>query len=263
MFSRLLSRIGNSLALFLSQERDDYVPLARPDHIDSVRNTLRPGDVLLVEGRSRFSVGIKYLTQSTWSHSAIYVGRCGGSDEDPDCLVEADVIKGIISLPLSRYADHNLRICRPIGLSDEDAQKVIRYVQSRIGDQYDTKNVLDLARWLFPTPPIPRRFRRRLMAMGSGDPTRAICSTLIAQAYQSVRYPILPMVEKRQLQSTSGIARTLQVLRIRHHSLFAPRDFDLSPYFRIVKPTLEAGFDPGSLIWAEDEPIQLSLRDEQ
>ncbi|MGB7184453.1 MAG: YiiX/YebB-like N1pC/P60 family cysteine hydrolase [Burkholderiaceae bacterium] len=258
MFSRLLSKIGRALAKFLSQERDNYVPLARPDHIDAVRKILQPGDVLLVEGRSRFSIGIKYLTQSTWSHSAIYVGNCGGPVDDPNCLVEADVIKGVVVLPLSKYSEHNVRICRAIGLDPGDAQAVIDHVKARIGHQYDLKNVIDLARWLFPTPPIPRRFRRSLMSMGSGDPTRAICSTLIAQAYQSVRYPILPLVEKRQLQSPSGIERTLQVLRIRHHSLFAPRDFDLSPYFSIVKPTLERGFDPAKLVWAEDDPVQIT-----
>ncbi len=36
--------------------------------------TLRKGDVLLVEGTSRFSSAIKYLTQSTWSHAALYIG---------------------------------------------------------------------------------------------------------------------------------------------------------------------------------------------
>jgi hypothetical protein len=35
-----------------------------------------------------------------------------------------------------------------------------------------------------------------------------------------------------------------EVLHIRHHSLFTPRDFDVSPYFAIIKPTLELGFDP-------------------
>jgi hypothetical protein len=40
----------------------------------ALRDTLRPGDVLLVEGKGRISGSIKYLTQSTWSHSALYVG---------------------------------------------------------------------------------------------------------------------------------------------------------------------------------------------
>lgn len=42
---------------------------------------LRPGDVLMVKGQTRVSVAIKYLTQSTWSHAALYAGPCvGGSD---------------------------------------------------------------------------------------------------------------------------------------------------------------------------------------
>jgi len=40
---------------------------------------------------------------------------------------------------------------------------------------------------------------------------------------------------------------------IRHHSLFAPRDFDLSPYFAVVKPTLERGFDYKSIRWVSED----------
>src|SRR5574337_378503 len=58
--------------------------------------------------------------------------------------------------------------------------------------RYDLKNVVDLARYLLPTPPVPVGWRRRLLALGSGEPTQAICSTMIAQAFQSVSYPILP-----------------------------------------------------------------------
>jgi hypothetical protein len=65
----------------------------------------------------------------------------------------------------------------------------------RLGHAYDLKNVFDLARYLLPVPPVPVFWRRRMLALGSGDPTRAICSTLIAQTFQSVRYPIPPQVE--------------------------------------------------------------------
>ncbi len=77
-----------------------------------------------------------------------------------------------------------------------------------------------------------------LLALGSGDPTRAICSTLIAEAFQSVGYPILPDVSR---DPDHPGAR--EILHIRHHSLYAPRDFDLSPYFAIVKPALTDSFD--------------------
>ena len=113
---------------------------------------------------------------------------------------------------------------------------------SRIGEPYDLKNVFDLARYLLPTPPVPSRWRRRMLALGSGDPTRAICSTLIAQAYESVHYPILPLYVPLQAGEHAKDAHE-ELLRIRHYSLFRPRDFDISPYFAIVKPTLVHDFD--------------------
>ncbi|PJD94132.1 MAG: hypothetical protein CK424_00840 [Legionella sp.] len=35
---------------------------------------IRPADVILVEGRSRASRIIKRVTQSSWSHAALYIG---------------------------------------------------------------------------------------------------------------------------------------------------------------------------------------------
>jgi hypothetical protein len=88
-----------------------------------------------------------------------------------------------------------------------------------------------------------------MLAFGSSDPTRAICSSLIARSFQSVRYPILPDVTKVKSRKGSRQARA-EILHIRHHSLFAPRDFDLSPYFEIVKPHIAGGFDHRRLRWA-------------
>lgn len=122
----------------------------------------------------------------------------------------------------------------------------------RIGSVYDLRNVIDLARYLLPTPPVPTPMRRRLLALGSGDPTRMICSTLIARAFQHIRYPILP-IERWQAAPGPGCPEYAQLaLETRHHSLSAPRDFDVSPYFEIVKPTLEAGgLDYRPLRWRE------------
>jgi hypothetical protein len=88
-----------------------------------------------------------------------------------------------------------------------------------------------------------------MIAFGSGDPTRAICSTLIAQAFQSVHYPVLPAVEYRTAATEECPDCIDEIMHIRHHSLFAPRDFDVSPYFRIIKPTIEGGFDFRTLKW--------------
>jgi hypothetical protein len=42
-----------------------------------------------------------------------------------------------------------------------------------------------------------------------------------------------------------------QILEIRHSSLYCPRDFDISPYFNVVKPTIRQGFNYKALQWAD------------
>jgi hypothetical protein len=158
-----------------------------------------------------------------------------------------------VAVPLSRYRTYNTRICRASGLSPEDRAAVVSFMVGKIGLKYDLKNIFDMLRYFLPAPPVPVRWRRRLIAFGSGDPTRAICSTLIAEAYGRIRYPILPEITLApgRASAQSHYSRS-EILHIRHHSLFTPRDFDLSPYFRIVKPTLEYGFDYRRLRWSED-----------
>ena len=99
------------------------------------------------------------------------------------------------SAPLSKYYPYHTRVCRPVGLSYEDRITVCRYAINRIGFGYDTKNIVDLMRYLIPLP-VPQRWRRRMIAFGSGDPTKIICSALIAQAFDAVRYPILPKITR-------------------------------------------------------------------
>lgn len=247
----LFERIGRALASKLERPIRGFRPYAYGD-LASLRRVLEPGDVLLVEGISRVSIAIKYLTQSTWSHSALYVGDAlGDGGDDPRCLVEANLGTGVEIVPLGKYEHFHVRICRPKRLTPEDRKRVIAFMIDSIGKSYDLKNVIDLARYLFPTPPVPMRWRRRLLALGAGDPTRAICSSLIAEAFQLVRYPILPRISRGLRHDSGAQFQRREILHIRHHSLFAPRDFDISPYFAIIKPTLEAGFDYRTLEWAD------------
>jgi Permuted papain-like amidase enzyme, YaeF/YiiX, C92 family len=213
----------------------------------ALRDALRPGDVLLVEGKGRISGSIKYLTQSTWSHSALYVGPMAGAanDGEPHVLIEATIEQGVVSAPLSKYMHCRTRICRPVGLSEADCEKVCRYASERIGLGYDFRNVVDLMRYHFPWPTM-QRWRHRRIALGSGDASRIICSSLIAQAFDAVRYPILP--EITQVDSPTG---RREVAEIRHSSLYAPRDFDISPYFAVVKPSLARGFNYKDMQWAD------------
>jgi hypothetical protein len=187
----------------------------------------------------------------------MFVGDIPGTmapDGRPHQLVEMNLGEGCVSAPLDKYQLYPTRICRPAALSDADRDAVVSFMIQRIGLQYDTRNVFDLARYMLPALPMPRRFRRRMLSVGSGKPTRAICSTLIAQAFQSVQYPILPRIARAgPLSGLDGYTAD-EIFHIRHHSLFAPRDFDLSPYFEVVKPTLVAGFDYKSVAWAGQAP---------
>lgn len=238
------------LARYLQKEVSGYKPASTTD-IAKLKTCLRPGDILLVEGNLRVSVAIKYLTQSTWSHAAFYAGSLDDTD-DPPCLIEADVIEGVRAVPLSKYAGQHTRICRPVNLSNEDREKLVSFMTGKLGMHYDIKNAIDLLRYLLPQPPVPLRWRRRMLALGSGDPTRAICSTLIAQAFQSIRYPILPKIIWSKDCEDNKDCTQAEIMHIRHHSLFTPRDFDISPYFQVIKPTLEVGFDYKTIEWGDE-----------
>ena len=248
----VLNWLGGHLARYLAKEVHVHAAVAatRPERLLA---TLRPGDVLLVEGHSRVSTAIKYLTQSTWSHAALYVGNAlAEAGKNPEhCFIEADTVEGVRSVGIEVFANLHSRICPPVGLTAQDCQQVIAFAMARMGSAYDLRNVIDLARYLLPTPPVPLRFRRNMLALGSGDPTRAICSTLIAQAFQSIRYPILPITTLQNDDRPDCPACVNEILSVRHHSLFAPRDFDVSPYFDVIKPTIEAGFDFHALKWGD------------
>ena len=97
---------------------------------------MEPGDILLVEGNQRVSSAIKYLTQSTWSHAAFYLGKnnkftdgMGGGS----ILIESDLKNGVTTIPLSNYESFNTRICRPIGLPADEKEKVINFMIKSIG----------------------------------------------------------------------------------------------------------------------------------
>jgi hypothetical protein len=246
----MLEGVGRLIARFLQRPVRGYEPFT-PSDPDALRQSLEPGDVLLVEGNNHISGVIKYLTQSTWSHSALYVGPIEGrvtADGEAHVLIEANVGEGVVTAPLSKYFRFHTRICRPVGLTAEDCIIVCAYARDRLGYAYDLKNIIDLMRYLLPMP-VPLRWRRRMIALGSGDPSRLICSALIADAFTAVRYPILPKITlARSMQALE------QILEIRHSSLYCPRDFDISPYFNVVKPTIRQGFNYKALHWADHKP---------
>ena len=215
-----------------------------PNDLARLAHTLRPGDVLLVEGNARISQIIMYLTQSSWSHAAMYVGdallRWGGPEaeralesygtEAAQLLIESDLREGVSVVPLSSYLDQNLRICRPLGLGPGMVERVLQEMFQHLGVRYDHRNTFDLARYLIPFHLVPRRFRRRSLYLGSSSSREIICSALIAKAFYRVGLNIQPPLKPMTTGAHGGS------LPVRHPSYIMPRDFDLSANFQILKP---------------------------
>jgi Permuted papain-like amidase enzyme, YaeF/YiiX, C92 family len=254
----LSGRLGLWLARYLA--RPVHVHSTAPaTRLDSLVACLQPADVLLVEGNSRFSTAIKYLTQSTWSHAAMYVGMLPlqeGAQIEP-CFVEADVEEGVRLVGIAEFTGYHTRICRASMLDDPVRAEIVTYMMNCIGYRYDLRNVIDLVRYLMPTPPVPLRMRRKLLTLGSGEPTLAICSTLVARAFQAVHYPILPIISERSADAPDCPGCVEEIYQAREASFYVPRDFDVSPYFEIVKPSLAAGFDHRGLHWLDEQATKI------
>jgi hypothetical protein len=251
--------IRNKLICWLSHEPEH--PADRLSDFDLLKDEIKVGDILLVEGQSQVSRIIKTVTQSPWSHAAIYIGRTRdiktlslrnrathfyGDADDTPLLAEAILGKGTILTPLEEYRPFRLRLCRPSVLSLEDRNMVISYVIEKLGTDYDIRQVLDLARFMFPYGVLPRRWRSSLFHHNAGPETRTVCSTLIAQAFQDVSYPILPVLQEDDFG--------YKELSHRNSRLFSPLDFDISPWFDILKFPLQSFDDEASyskMPWAE------------
>ncbi len=270
LFSRLLTKQLKNYAFRL------------PNDLAALKRHIRKGDIILVEGSQRVSEVIKYLTQSSWSHAAIYIGdeltqrnhpmagqyRALFEEEPEFLLIEALLEDGVVACPLSKYLSYNIRVCRPHNLHKDDLQTLLDDVIGQLGYTYDLQNIFDLVRYFLPVSLVPRRFRRAALQFGSSRPTEVICSSMLAAAFGKVGFPILPQLvsDSTQLPSPvdppvslwqrlrSGTPLQPLVFRRRHPTLVTPRDFDLSPYFDVVKFNLieESRFDYQQIVWAED-----------
>ncbi len=234
-----------------------------PINFDHLMAEARLGDVLLVEGRTRVARAVRAITQSVWTHSALVIGsldrvrdpalravvRSQLRDDElgAPLIVESELGRGTIVSSLLRYRDHHLRLCRPQGLSHTDARRVTTYALLHLGAGYNVRQILDLARFLVPWwAVVPRRWHSSLFEHNTQDPTRQICSTLIARAFNRVRFPVVPLVVE-----SGGRIRMVQ----RNPRLVTPRDFDHSPYFSVIKYPLLGRDDIGfyqTLPWSEE-----------
>ena len=273
---------------WLVRQMVDYLTRPLPDYERrgvndprALKAHVRKGDVILVEGDQRVSAIIRYLTQSSWSHSALYIGAelldRGGEqaawarehfgDEATHLVVEA-LPEGVSAAPLVKYIDSNVRLCRPHRLRAEHLEVILDDALAAVGWRYDVRNILDLAFYLVLVSLFPSRYRRDVPRLGSGTATEVICTSLLGRLFQKVRFAVLPSVTfpdgvyprhlPPRLSSLTLLRRArspyVGVFRQLHHTLLTPRDFDLSPYFDIVKFNVieQWGFDYQKIEWADD-----------
>lgn len=238
--SRLTNSIWDRVVGWLSYEKEyNQMPLS---DFERLRYEIRPGDVILVEGRSRISEIIKTITLSNWTHSALYIGRLHDIEDhtlrshvenfykgDPDdpLIIESLLGEGTLVDSIRKYNEAHIRICRPNGLTRKDSQKVIAYAIHQLGTFYNVRQILDLARFLFPYTFLPRRWRSSLFEHNAGSPTHNVCSSMMAEAFSSVHFPILPVLHRDENGSLKMYKRNTK--------LITPKDFDYSPYFDVIK----------------------------
>ncbi|MCK5727450.1 MAG: hypothetical protein KAH22_11580 [Thiotrichaceae bacterium] len=199
-------------------------------------------DVVLVEGRSRVSEVIKLITLSPWTHAAIVIGSLEtinnrkqrkkihqyyqGDPSEP-LIIESLLGFGTIITPLKSYKGQHLRICRALNLSNKDQLKISSFACEHLGLEYDVRQLLDLARLMFPYAILPRKWRSSLFQHNAGKPTQIVCSSMIARCFQHVQYPILPIIRTDKEDHTQFYQRNFR--------LYVPADFDYSPFFNVVK----------------------------
>ncbi len=273
--ARLWDSIWLAIVKWLNTEKDS-VDLP-PNDFKQLCYEIHPGDIILVEGRSRVAEVIKLITQSSWTHSALYIGHIydikdpllreqvehyylDGSEEP--LIIEALLGEGTVVHSINKYRHDHLRICRPTNITPNDAQQVIKYGIGKLGSEYHIRQLLDLARFLIPYSLLPRRWRSTLFMHNTGSVTHTVCSSMISEAFQQIKFPILPVTKKLQ----NGQYR----LFMRNPRLVIPKDFDYSPYFEIIKYPIY-GFDRIAMYkkmpWNEDglmchEPGNCYLPDE-
>jgi hypothetical protein len=203
---------------------------------------IKPADIILVEGRSRASKAIRAITQSAWTHSALYIGTINemsapqkkimtkyyqGTNNTP-LIIESNMGTGVTIEPLSMYKNNHLRICRPEGLNQDGINTVIDYSLSKIGHPYDNQQIFDLVRFFIPWWVLPTTWRSSLFKYHAGGNTKLTCSLLITEAFYKAKFPILPVITEKTIDSYFQLIQ-------RNPRLMVPCDFDYSPFFKVIK----------------------------
>jgi hypothetical protein len=213
---RFRARLIHRLVLFLAQPVRQYTSVDAAD-LHALTMVLRHGDVVLASGRTRAAALVRRLTGSCWAHAAMYVGPLE-EGPDPRCIVEADIAEGVRAVPLTEFRGQRVLVLRPTGLAPEDRYRLAQWILTHIGDRYDLVHAWALAKTLLHLP-LPLR-----VPPVSESATRFICSSLLAQAFLLVGYPIAPAHVRVRVASAPDLRYV------------TPRDFASASGFEVIGP---------------------------
>lgn len=134
---------------------------------------LYPGDVILFSGTGFVSRGIKFFTNSEWSHAALYVGGGDGY------IIEATQA-GVEKTKMADVMLHASKICvrRYRGLTLEQVELLKDKAYSLIYDRYDYAQLLSLGVYF-----AFRKVGLTWAALVRNLPGKMICSELVAVCY--------------------------------------------------------------------------------
>jgi hypothetical protein len=162
---------------------------------EELRPTLDSGDVLLFSGESRFSRGIKRLTGSHWSHSALVARpRAGGPlllweatlDTDLADVATHEIAPGVHLYDLEHWLHHygGETAIRPLRVERTEAMRaaLLTFYYEARGRPYE-RNRLELFRSVYDGPLGENR---------KADLTSFFCSELVAEAYQRMGLLLTP-----------------------------------------------------------------------
>lgn len=176
----------------------------RSEYFELIKKELKPGDVLLVAGRTRMAKVIQWVTGSHWTHVAVYIGN--------DWLIESIVGIGVRIASVDLYVSDEVRIMRHKFITPDKSRGIINIMADNLGGKYDSRAIFDLLRLMAPIWLMPRKFRSTLFR-DSRD--RFTCSELTTLAFKK---------------------QDLQVILHQKARLTVPGDFDRSVYFDVIKP---------------------------
>jgi Permuted papain-like amidase enzyme, YaeF/YiiX, C92 family len=222
MLTRAPSHLLAALTVYLAQPIKHSItdPGADPQSLAVV---LKRGDVLLTYGNSRVAALIKCITRSPWSHVSMYVGPLDDGP-DPLCIVEADIAAGVRSIRLSELNALQVRVLRPIGLTDMDRRRLSDWVVGKIGSEYDLTHAWSLMRNVLRLR-LPDRFRSAPGTIARSA-KRFICCSLLAHAFAWVGHSVLPDKAGLSLTVTADATHLI------------PSDFERASLFEVVESSV-------------------------